>query len=122
MLADEGTLRKMGRTDELLGVVGKYGDRGMDFIWKNKGALTVAATLTAFLANPQPFIDGTAHITKVVAENVVKPVAAEAAKNTSWTFVLPVLGVIVGAIVAMKIWLRHRSITALAPPGRDSVS
>ncbi len=121
MMADDGQLAKIGQTPELLEVVAKYGDPAADFIWRNKGALTVAAALTAFLANPKPFLDGTTDITKIVAENAVKPVAdvpgqvaAEAAKNMNWTVVavcgLCVLGVLAGA----RLWLRHRASTGNA--------
>lgn len=121
IMADDGTLNKMGRTDEVLAVAGKYGDRAMEFIWKNKGGLAVATTMAAFLANPQPFIDGTVELTKAVSENIVKPVATEAAKNTAWTFVLPVFAIILGAVVALKVWLRHRrSISRFVPTSHDA--
>lgn len=115
MMADDGHLAKIGRTPELLEVVAKYGDRAADFIWRNKGALTVTAALTAFLANPEPFLDGATDITKVVSENAVKPlanvpgqVASEAAKRTNWTVVV-VSGVcVVGLLAATRLWLRHR--------------
>jgi len=115
MMADDGVLTKIGRTDEFLGVVRKHGDAAMDFIWANKGSLTVAAALTAFLANPEPFINGTADITKVVAENVGQPlasipgqVASEAARTTNWTLVLSVVVIVVGGISGVRVWLRHR--------------
>lgn len=112
MLAEDGTLPKIGRTEALLQVVAQHGDRAMDFIWRNKGPLTVAAALTAFLANPQPFLDGTADITRVVADSAARPLAAaatEAARRTHWTAVLAVGLLLAGALVALKIWLRHRA-------------
>jgi hypothetical protein len=123
MLAEDGQLAKIGQTPDLLEVVAKYGDRAADFIWRNKGALTVTAALTAFLANPEPFLDGAADITKIVAENAVKPiadvpgqVASEAAKNTNWTLVV-VCGVcVLGALGGARLWLRHRASTAKVPP------
>lgn len=115
MLAEDGQLAKIGRTPELLEVVAKYGDRAADFIWRNKGALTVAVALTAFLANPKPFLDGATDITKIVAENAVKPladvpgqVASQAAKNTNWTVVLAIGIGVLGLLVAARLWLRHR--------------
>ncbi|HEX4130015.1 MAG TPA: hypothetical protein VHZ24_08225 [Pirellulales bacterium] len=72
ILAEDGSLAKIGKTDDLLGVVARHGDPAMDFIWRNKGALAVAGTLAAFLANPQPFIDGTVDVSKAVTENVGK--------------------------------------------------
>ena len=57
-MVDAGELAKVRRGEELLGVVGKYGDRGMEFIYKHRKP-GGTAVLTAFLANPQPYIDGT---------------------------------------------------------------
>jgi hypothetical protein len=118
MMADEGQLAKIGRTSELLEVVAKYGDRAADFVWRNKGALTVAAALTAFLANPEPFLDGATDITRIVSENAVTPlanvpgqVATEAAKNTNWTVVLACGIGILGLLAGARLWLRHRSST-----------
>jgi hypothetical protein len=87
MLEDAGELAAIGRTPELLRVVGKYGDKAMDFIWKNKGALTVAAALTAFLANPEPFINGSLNLAKVVSDSVVEPIA----QGTNWTLIILIL-------------------------------
>lgn len=108
MMADDGTLAKIGRTDELLNVVGRFGDRGLNFVWRNKGSLAVAATLTAFLANPQPFIDGTVDLTKTAAESLGKPLATELGKNANGTIVLPTLAAVIGLLIGFKLWLRHR--------------
>jgi hypothetical protein len=116
MMADGGELAKIGRTPELLGVVAKRGDGAMDFIWRNKGALAVTAGVTAFLANPDPFIEGVADITQSVTKNVVKPVidvpgqiAAEAAKRTNWTLVIPILIGVVAAYFGFRYWLKWRA-------------
>lgn len=89
MLAD-GELVKIGRNEELLEVIAKYGDRAMAFVWSNKGALATTAGLAAFLANPEAFINGAKDITQIVGESAVKPlaqapgaVAAEVAKGTN---------------------------------------
>lgn len=75
MLADDGRLRRLGRAEEVLTVIGKYGDRGMDFVWRNKGPLTVSAALAAFLADPQPFIDGSRDLATIAAQSVAQPLA-----------------------------------------------
>jgi hypothetical protein len=118
MLAEDGQLATIGRTPELLDVVTKYGDRAMDFVWRHKGALTVTAGLTAFLANPEAFLDGATDITKIVGENAVKPVASvpgqvasEAAKNTNWTVVIVCVVCVLGVLAATPLWLRHRVLT-----------
>ena len=35
-------------------VIERYGDRALTFVWRNKGALTVATMLETFLADPEP--------------------------------------------------------------------
>ncbi len=104
MMAEDGTLNQIGRSNELLPVVTKYGDAAMDFIWRNKGALTVATTLTAFLSDPKPFIDGTVELAKPIAEAPGK-IATEVARNTDWTVVTCAL-LTVGGIL---FWLRRKS-------------
>ena len=41
----KGELAAIGRTPELLGVIAKYGDPAMDFIWRNKVVLAGGARL-----------------------------------------------------------------------------
>jgi hypothetical protein len=116
IMAADGELAKIGRTPELLDVVAKYGNRGADFVWNHKGALAVGAGLTAFLANPEPFIDGTNDLAKIVGENAVKPlvsmpgqVATEAAKRLDWTL-FAIVGIMALAIVSVwRSYLRHRA-------------
>ena len=56
-------------------VVGKYGDKAATYIWQNiRDTLAVSATLAAFLANPEPFINGTKQLDETVAKDVVTPV------------------------------------------------
>src|SRR5262249_9635137 len=49
-MVEDGTLASLGRTREVLAVIGRYGDKAMEFIWKHKGALAVGTVLVAFLA------------------------------------------------------------------------
>lgn len=118
MMADDGTLLKIGRTDELLEVVYKHGDSAMEFIWKHKGSLAVATTLAAFLSDPEAFINGAVAINAAIAEHVAQPLASVpgqvanvAAQNTNWTLVLSLLVGVAGGIAAIRVWLRHRQIT-----------
>ncbi|MFM8402757.1 MAG: hypothetical protein ACKOAH_33435, partial [Pirellula sp.] len=66
---------------DLLGVVGRYGDRAMDFIWRNKLTLAGGTALAAFVANPEPFLDGTRELVEKsvdsLASNVGKPIAEQ---------------------------------------------
>jgi hypothetical protein len=68
--------------------------------------LTVAAALAAFLADPQPFLNGATDITKIAAATAAKPIAdipgqvvSAAVKNTNWTLVI-VCGVCVLGLLA----------------------
>lgn len=106
MLAAEGQLKP-----ELLSVVTRYGDEACDFVWRNKGALAIGTALTAFVAAPNEFLDGTQKLTATVAEAAVKPlaevpktIAAEAARSTNWTVVAFVLGVVAATAAGAWRW------------------
>jgi hypothetical protein len=94
MATEGGELAKIGRSAEVLAVIEKYGDKAMQFVWNHKGALAVGATLTAFLAEPEPFLNGARDITLAVAKPLAempaiaaKEGAAEVARKTNWTIV-----------------------------------
>ncbi|HYH66519.1 MAG TPA: hypothetical protein VD866_17630 [Urbifossiella sp.] len=70
----DGELAQVGRHPELLGVVAAHGDRALNFVWQHKGTFASGAALAAFLANPEPFLNGTRDIASVAGEAVVKPV------------------------------------------------
>jgi hypothetical protein len=111
----DGELAKIGRTPELLDVVGKYGDRAADFIWRNKAGLAVGAGLVAFLSDPEAFLSGTRDLAQTLAENTIKPlveipgnVASEAARSINWTFVVFGCASLGCILVSLKMWLGHR--------------
>jgi hypothetical protein len=115
MMLEGGELAKIGRSQELLDVIARYGDRAMTFVWQHKGALTTTAGLTAFLANPQAFITGARDITQIVGENAIKPVAqapgavaTEIAKGTNWTVIFLVAGAAGLLYLAAKSGLLYR--------------
>jgi hypothetical protein len=93
MLAAQGQLEP-----GLMDVIAKHGDQACEFIWRNKGALAVGTTLTAFVANPQAFIDGTQKLSATVADAAVKPFALGVANNTNWTLVGLVLTAVLVAL------------------------
>lgn len=99
MMIADGGITNSGESRRLLEVVAKYGDEGMDFIWKHKGALAVTAGLTAFVRDPGPFIDGT----KNLAVEIAKPVGSEIAQRTDWT---PLW---LSAIAAGTLWLMFKA-------------
>jgi hypothetical protein len=109
ILAQGGGLATIGRTPELLGVVARHGDAAMEFIWRHKAVLAGTAALTAFLANPEPFLDGTNRLVGTVAENAVKPtvIAAgnlvqEAAGFVRWGLTIVLVGLAAGIGWAIK--------------------
>ncbi len=119
MLADSGELAKIARSPEILDVIARYGNPACDFVWRNKGALTITAVAAAFLADPQPFIDGAKDLTKVVAENAVKPLAevpatvareaaGEIAKSTNWSLVFSLGVLALGGLALFRLRLQAR--------------
>lgn len=114
MAGDGGELAKIGRTPEILAVIAQYGDKAMEFIWEHKGALAVATTLAAFLAEPEPFINGAKEITQTVAKPIAEVPAiaaregsAEVARKTNWTLVF--LGLIAAlSLLAAARWRLFR--------------
>lgn len=103
MMVEDGAIQAGGKPAELLGIVTKYGDRAMEFIWKNKGSLIVATTLTSFLNDPEPFINGG----KEIAVGAIKPIGVEVARLTNWTPVMIVGVLAVAGLVALR--MRPRS-------------
>lgn len=86
MMAESGDLAKLGQVPELMNVIARYSDPAMDFIWRNKGPLAVGTTLTAFLAEPKAFIEGSASLAGTVGSSLIQPVVQETAKAFSWVF------------------------------------
>ena len=74
MLAEDGTLIRMGRQSELLSTIERHGDRALDFVRRNKGALAVGTLLTAFLKDPEPFLSGARALGGGVTHAVAQPV------------------------------------------------
>jgi hypothetical protein len=112
MMAHGGQLAAIGRTPELLGVIARHGDKAMDFIYRHGVVLAGGAALAAFLANPEPFLDGTNQLVGTVAENAVRPaveavgdVALEAAGFARWTLTLVVI-----ALLAGMGWVVHSGV------------
>ena len=92
MLSDDAATAKIASSPDVLGVLTRYGDKAMDFIWRNKLALSTASVLAAFIANPEPFLDGTLQLAETgletISTNVAKPIAEKIGANTQWTLVL----------------------------------
>jgi hypothetical protein len=109
MMMADGELSRIGRTEELLGVVSKYGDPAMNFIWRNKGALAVGTTLAAFLASPETFLNAAVRPLAEVPGTAVKEGAGEVARRTNWTLVfLAVIASLMVYVFARRGWWRPR--------------
>ena len=104
MMIEDGAIKAGEKSSGLLDVTAKFGDKAMEFIWRNKGALAVAATLTAFLRNPEPFIEG---VETLVVETV-KPIGTEIAKRTNWTPVMIVAVALIAAPLAFRMVRQRR--------------
>jgi len=65
IVSDQGNLTAMGHILRLLAVIEKHGDRAMEFIWSFKAILAKTEAMLVFLANPEPYLDGTVDITQV---------------------------------------------------------
>jgi hypothetical protein len=129
MAAEGGELARIGRTPEVLGVLARYGDPAMEFVWRHKGALATTAGLAAFLADPGAFISGAKDITDIVATNAVKPLAevpgiaaregaAEVARRTNWTlvFLAPVAAAALLLALHFRPWRRPAPAKVSAVP------
>lgn len=115
-----GDLAGGGHAPELLGVITRHGDKAMEFIWKHRAVLAGGTALTAFLTNPEPYLNGTAEIARAggeaanqlattVAENAVKPavtaagnVAVEAASFVRQALLITFAGLAVLVGLAVK--------------------
>ena len=93
-------IKASGRSRDLLAVLERYGDRACDFIWRNKGVIFGAAALTAFLANPEPFLEGA----KKIAEVPIDRIAA----STDWTTVFLVATLLAAGLAAVRMLVLRR--------------
>jgi hypothetical protein len=118
IMTDAGELRRIGRVDEVLAVIGRHGDRAMTFVWQHKGALAITAVLAAFLAQPEPFVNGARDLADIVGEDVARPlaevpgkVAAEVASGTNWTVVITFTLLVCAVLLSLTTLRvrRHRS-------------
>ena len=117
IMSESGTLKSIGRSDELLAVIGKHGDRAADFVWRSKDALAVAATLTTFLADPKPFVDGilcipktTASQTQASADETGLPEASSCSYRIALTCGMLVLFVLLTTRLHKSLVITKRSI------------
>jgi hypothetical protein len=90
---------------ELLDVVGKYGQKGLDFIWKNKGPLAVLDVLVTFLKDPEAYING---VKDLVTAVVVGPDGKGGVVNAV-TQAIPWSTLIIGGLLFFAVkWVIDR--------------
>jgi hypothetical protein len=100
MLAEDGTLARSGRWSELLAVIERHGDQALNFVWRNKGALTVSAILAKFLAEPEVFLGGGRELIGGAAQEATQPIALMAGTAASrW------MGIARSVVVIGLAWL-----------------
>jgi hypothetical protein len=119
----EGEAAQVATHPKVLDVIARWGEPAAEFVWKHKGALAVGTVLTAFFMEPEKFIDGTKHLTEIVATNAVRPLAEtpgkvltsiaekttpEIARNTNWSAVIPFGIGTLTALTGWFIWLNRR--------------
>ena len=94
-------ISRSGRAKDILSVLEQYGDRACAFIWKHKGVIFGSAALAAFLANPEPYING------------IRPLAelpiARIAESTDWTAVFMMGTLLLAALAAIRMLLLRRT-------------
>ena len=115
MLSDEGLFTYTEQAERLMPVIERFGNQAMDFIWKNKGSLAIAAVLAAFLRDPEPFISGT----KDLAEVTAGPVAQSIAQQVPWRWFIPLL---IFAVVVLYWWRKKATISPNVRSPRDNGS
>ncbi|HTF57818.1 MAG TPA: hypothetical protein VK661_11355 [Planctomycetota bacterium] len=84
-----------GRSRDLLAVLERYGDRACNFLWRNKGVVFTGAVLAAFLANPEPYLNG---VKKIVAEPL-----GHIASATNWTLVFVAATALAAAVALIRM-------------------
>ncbi|MCM2373995.1 hypothetical protein [Aporhodopirellula aestuarii] len=102
MLSREGVFSATEQSPLLWKQVIARGDEAADFIWRNKGALTTATVLAAFLTDPDPFIDGVEQLSAPIGETINDAV------RLPLTF-LAWISVIVIAVVVVRRCFRPKS-------------
>jgi len=114
--AQDGLLTQTSRSAELLPVIRKYGDQAMDFIWKNKGALTTLTLLSTFVRDPEPYISGgkdlvveaAARPVTEIGKKAVEEIPASMAENLSkHPFVFAGLAVFLYLAWRVRAWLKR---------------
>ena len=109
MMLDEGVV---ARREEWLPIIERYGDKAMEFVWEHKGALATGAILAAFLAHPEPFINGAQQLAGSVASttgDVVGKTTQAIAAQANWTVILSVVAGLITLYLGWRVAGRRRA-------------
>lgn len=98
MMVPDAMLGAVPCKAEILFVIRKDGDQAMDFVWKNKLSLAVAALLASFLFDPETYIYGAKDL--IVDPLLVRTIT----QNANWAvFILVCLGAVFAPFLAVSI-------------------
>ena len=98
----EGELKTAAGKPELMEVIARFSQRACDFVWRNKAVLAAGAVLAAFLADPEPYLNGVRDLVRAVGEPVVKPVL-----GGIFTTLKTALGMLALSIVALAVLIHQ---------------
>ena len=122
MMADDGSLVAVGKADDILGVISRHGDRAADWVWRNKGALAFVAVATAFIRDPEPFLNGAIEVVEKGSEWIVKPIVEKAAGSINWNSFMVFGMAILAALILLQFgwrWILPRRNTSEKPQAKD---
>ena len=126
-ILSENEMSKHG--SEMFAVAAKHGpERVTEFLWKHRKELAVGTAAAAFVANPEPFLDGTSKlvtatgdaVVKPVAQEVVKPVVQEAVGVVHTVLWALLVGGVVAGLAAVYLAVKHPAVLKTA--GRLAVA
>jgi hypothetical protein len=109
MMVDDGSLAKIPQHQDLLAIIGRYGDRAMEFVWKHRGVFVAGTVASAFWKNPKPFIDGGEDLVKTAIDELGKPIVIEATRQFPWTvfYFLASLFCLIAAAPVIKLPIKR---------------
>jgi hypothetical protein len=102
-LMDEGLLSQLPKQQELWRVIAQYGNRAMEWIWRNKGSLLVGGLVVAFVRDPEPFLHAMEHGIDVT----LKPIAQKAAPWIGTTIGIA-MSVLLALFCLRRLWRKGK--------------
>lgn len=94
---------RSGRAGRIFDVIERFGDRACRFLWRHKGTIFVTSVLVAFLADPEPYLDG-------IRELAVEPMSEAAGRvvdRTDWTHVFVVALILASVGLGLYLFVRR---------------